>query len=114
MRIIEITNLSDFIYDLLSNISYISYIGREEFKAIFAGLVEVTNGCRQLSQIKLSKELIIIISSVISFGGFSVHMQSISFSSKAGISTKLYLLGKLTQAFIAANIAYFLLKIISF
>ncbi len=73
------------------------------------GLVEITQGISILSQYTQNiKDIIVISSVIISFGGVSVMMQSMSFLSKVEIKTSYYLITKISQAIIAYVITSFL------
>ena len=73
------------------------------------GIIEVTRGCKELAS--LSIPLITkttICSGVITFGGMSIHAQSLSFLTKAKVSTKFYFAQKITQTIFACVICYLL------
>ena len=64
------------------------------------GLVEMTGGCLMLSK-STSILRLPAICAIISFGGLSVTLQSMTFLEKAKINPFFYLLSKLTQSIIA-------------
>ncbi|MBQ3047449.1 MAG: hypothetical protein IJD48_00340, partial [Clostridia bacterium] len=71
-------------------------------KGIIGGIFEVTNGCLQISSLTLNPILLTtVLCGLISFGGLSIHLQSIVFLSKAKISYKYFLLTKITQTIIS-------------
>ncbi|MBQ9792720.1 MAG: hypothetical protein IJW32_03115 [Clostridia bacterium] len=71
-------------------------------EGIIKGIVEITNGCVFLSTKTVSiKALAIILSGLISFGGFSIHLQSQMFLSRCNIKYKYFLLSKITHSIIA-------------
>ena len=75
-------------------------------ETIIKGVVEVTNGCVNLSQQGFSLKLnCIILTGIITFGGISTHLQSYIFLSKIGIKYKFFLLTKITQTLIAIIIS---------
>lgn len=82
-------------------IMFNNLFGSNIFEAIIKGIVEVTNGCVSLSHTLSIKTICIILSSLISFGGLSIHLQSQMFLSKVGITYKFFLLTKITQTIIA-------------
>ncbi len=92
-----ITSLSFF-----NNINtfFINLFGSNIFEAIIKGIVEVTNGCVSLTHSLPLKTICIILSSLISFGGLSIHLQSQMFLSKVGIKYRFFLLIKTTQTII--------------
>lgn len=71
-----------------------------------AGIIEVTKGCLIIS--KTSSGFLnsaMMLSFIISFGGFSIHMQALTFLNKAKISKKFYFLQKITHALISMCLA---------
>lgn len=69
------------------------------------GLVEITGGCMSLAKTN-SIFTLPSICAVISFGGLSVTLQSITFLSECGIKAKTYVLTKITQSIIAFLLTY--------
>lgn len=78
-------------------------------KGIIVGLIEITNGLK-LSAILSNNISIIICSFLLGFGGISIFLQVLSITSKAKISIKPYIIGKLLQASISAILMWFFLK----
>ena len=75
-------------------------------EGFFKGIIELTNGCVCLSEgIYSFKTLAIILSAIVSFGGFSIHLQSQMFLAKCGIKYKYFLLTKITHAILASIIS---------
>ena len=72
-------------------------------KGILSGLIEVTNGAKQISSIfyKQISLNIALCSFLLGFGGISVVFQVLSITSKSDISIKPYIYGKILQAFFA-------------
>jgi len=66
-------------------------------KGIASGLIEMTRGCKDLSEINNPTLLISLSSGLISFSGVSIIMQSMAFLSGTQISTRYFLLVKLCQ-----------------
>ena len=91
-------NLIEFIFEIYNQ----HQINAKAFEGVVYGLVEMTNGISIISQSGLKiKDIIVIISTIISFGGLSVYMQSMMFLGKAKISGKYFLLTKITHAMFA-------------
>ena len=82
-------------------------IGHEFSNGLLLGFVEITRGCLELSNFCALnlKAVIVLACTVISFGGISVLLQSMTFLKQCGISTKTYLLQKLSHATISAVLA---------
>ena len=59
------------------------------------GLLEVTNGANILGAEEFSKLQVLSVAAIVSFGGISIHAQSINFLSKTDINIYLYIISKL-------------------
>ena len=81
-------------------------------EGIIIGLIELTNGVCAISAIpnKCISTDIIICAFLLGFGGISITLQILSVISKAKISIKPYLIGKLLQGTFAAFYTYILLN----
>lgn len=93
--------LTTFINEIFHFPSYI--------QVIISGLLEMTQGVKlasSLNTIPLLKT--ILITSIISFGGFSVHMQVLSIISEYKIKYKNFLLARILHAILASGIVIFL------
>ena len=75
---------------------------------IFTGLLEVTNGLCNISNItnKNISTNVIICAFLLGFGGISIMLQILSIVSKVKISIKPYIIGKLMQGIFAAIYTY--------
>lgn len=70
------------------------------------GLIEMTRGCYVLSTSGLSSALTVpALTGIITVGGLSVTLQSMTFLKEIGIKTSFYILTKLTQTIIAVALA---------
>lgn len=106
--ILSILNNSNFI-DITATILYpfLKIFGINDIRftsAILCGILELTNGVMQVSEIpcKQISINIIIASFLLGFGGFSVLLQVYSIISKTDISIKGYFIGKLLQSIFAS------------
>ena len=71
------------------------------------GVIEVTTGCVSLSKICVDVRLLcVVLTSLVTFGGLSIHLQSQMFLSKAKIKYGYFLKIKLTQTIIAAILSF--------
>ena len=71
-------------------------------KPIVSGILEVTSGCLELSKLPLNTRLLTTLCcGLISFGGISIHLQSIVFLKKCGIKYKYFLITKTTHAILS-------------
>lgn len=79
-------------------------------KALLFGILEITNGCKELTFITpLSLSL---ISGIIAFGGLSIHSQSIGYISSTDLSAKKYILSKAFQGITAFSLCFLLYSFI--
>ncbi len=78
-------------------------------KGITTGLLEVTRGCLELGKSGLpALSTTMIASGLISFGGFSIHMQNLVFLRQANVSTNFYFLQKITHTILSVGISFVL------
>ena len=77
------------------------------FKPLLNGFFEMTQGLKQLSNLDISLNYKALISiAILSFGGFSVHMQIITIISDTKIKYFPYLISRLIHSFISCFIFY--------
>lgn len=75
-------------------------------KALIYGILEITNGCKELTTTnRLSLSL---ISGIIAFGGLSIHSQSIGYISSTDLSSFKYILSKIFQGILAFLLCFFM------
>lgn len=117
--LISMLNSAHF-FNLLNSFSFpiLNSIGLpiKYSNAFFTGILEITNGINLVSTIKIKKLSIsiILIAFLLGFGGLSILFQVLSITSKHKISIKPYIIGKLTQATLAAIYTYILIINIPF
>ncbi len=88
----------------LSKILPLSY---STISSITNGIVEVTRGCLDLSTLGLKPTVLCVIATaLISFGGFSIFLQALTFLKSFGISTAFYFVIKITQTLLSSVIAF--------
>lgn len=84
---------------ILTPITNLFNIPNEFITGIITGIIEVTNGVSSVSVISNTSTVSILICAfLLGFGGISVLLQVLAITSKAKISIKPYLIGKLAQA----------------
>ena len=76
-------------------------------QTLLCGILELTNGCLELSTISDPKHRFLIATVLLAFGGVCVAMQTVSVTS--GLSLKFYFLGKGIQALSSLCFAYIIL-----
>ncbi len=75
--------------------------------AIIRSILEITLGLKYISNLNISLiHKIILFSSILSFGGLSVHMQVISQIIEDKISCKYYLMGRIFQVLFSIILSY--------
>ena len=71
-------------------------------EGLVKGIVEVTNGCVYFANKNIPiKTLALVLTGLVSFGGFSIHLQSQMFLSKCKIKYKFFLLSKILHSIIS-------------
>lgn len=84
----------------------VKYNPSSYIKGIVFGILEITNGCKELTNInRLSLSL---ISGIISFGGLSVHSQSIGYISSTDLSSLRYMFFKSLHGILAFLLCFLL------
>ncbi|MDR2649997.1 MAG: hypothetical protein LBB94_09835 [Clostridiales bacterium] len=77
------------------------------FASVLSGVFEMTNGLFLTHSAGLSlKARVLAAAALISFGGLSIHAQTISMIGKTDIKPSLYLLAKIVHGLIALGITY--------
>ncbi|KNF08764.1 sporulation integral membrane protein YlbJ [Gottschalkia purinilytica] len=109
----KITNIIDFISDILIKMVPFS-INSEIMTSFVSGLIEMTNGCKMVSDVDSASLIIKIcaISFLIAWSGFSVHSQVMSMINNTDISYRLYILSKLLHGLCSSVYSYFIYKLI--
>ena len=81
-----------------------------ELKCIFSGLLELSNGCCNLSTVPLEADRFLILSSILAFGGICVTMQT--YSVIKGLSLRMYLVGKAIQTLLSITLSLLIIQIL--
>ena len=106
IEILNITNIIPNISVILSNIIPFN-LDLNIISSFLSGLLELTNGCKEISVLGVSLiSKLCMISFLIGWGGFSVHGQAISFLSKTDIDISLYFFSKIIHGTIASIYTY--------
>ena len=80
-------------------------------RVLVNGLIEITTGLKELSLINISKiKSIMLATFFISFGGFSIHFQTMSILNKYHINYYVYLISRVLHASISAIIAFLIIN----
>ena len=116
LSILNRTQILDMLSMLLKPILQIFNIDTDFSKPLLSGIIELTNGVKQVSgiHIKAISQNIILCAFLLGFGGFSVLLQVFSIVSKTDLSMKKYVAGKLMQGILASIYTFLALKFIPF
>jgi len=112
-KILEITNVITYIGYFFTKFTSLS-INEILLQGIFAGIIEMTNGLNILKENGISLVNALAVLFVISFGGLSVHLQSINFIVKTDLNIFMYLAAKLFQGLIAVLLGFVLYPFFNF
>ena len=112
--VIDILNNLNLLYPINTTLNYIlSPIDSNLGSCVVNGILEITRGCVNLSKMGISSYALCIISTgLISFGGISVHLQSLVFLSECDIKYRYFLLTKITHAILSMCICAILFLIV--
>lgn len=81
-----------------------------EVQILFAGAIELTNGCVMLQQLESECMRFIFAATILAFGGQCVAMQTLSVTKKLGVGS--YFLGKLLQMLLSVTLCTILCPLI--
>lgn len=107
VKILEITKIIDIFINLIPFLK-----SNELEKGIIIGIIEITNGVMAISSLPHSYTSILFTCAIISFGGFSIHAQTISFTSKTDINFCTYIISKVIHSLISLIIGITLINFI--
>lgn len=116
LSILEQSRTLDVVANIINPI--FSHLGLTQnfSRAFCTGIIELTNGLKQLCSIP-SKNVsfnVILCAFLLGFGGISVLLQVYSITSTSDISIKPYIIGKILQGIFAAIYTYFLINKFTF
>lgn len=116
ISILENSGILDGLAHLIYPILNIFNVPASFANGIFTGLLELTNGVCSIANIanKSISRNIIICAFLLGFGGISIMLQILSITSKAKISIKPYIIGKLLQGIFAAFYTYIFIYAVPF
>lgn len=107
---IDILNNTKIIYYLsfvLQKIFFFTNLPLDFFTSTLNGIIEVTRGILDLSNLNLPLKTVLPIATfLISFGGMSIHMQSLVFLKSAKIKMSNYFLQKITHSVISMFLCF--------
>lgn len=98
---LKITGIFSFFNRVSSPIADYLNLDKNLISPVITGILEITNGCKALAYGSLTPAKIAAAAGIISWGGFSIHAQAISFLSKTKIKISLYFLSKILHSIIS-------------
>lgn len=106
------THLLEYLKIIIELFLSIFNFSKEMSKDILVGIIEITNGIKNLSNLNniVYIEVLTVVAFILGFGGFSVHMQVSSIIANNKLSMKPYLYGKLLQGIFASFYTYLLMR----
>ena len=113
-KILELSNIIKIIWLPVSKINFFKELGYKNFYGLIFGLVEITNGAKSLLENNFCQSGLILLTGLMAFGGFCVHMQTISFIVETGINVGLYIFAKMTHAFISVVVMKIIFLFVNF
>lgn len=116
ISILNKTHTLDLLSNLLKPVLQMFNMDIDFAKPLLSGILELTNGVKQVSaiNIKAISQNIILCAFLLGFGGFSVLLQVFSIVSKTDLSMKKYVIGKFIQGIFASIYTFLALKFIPF
>lgn len=116
ISIFKISGVFNFLTFIFSPVFELLNIDTSFIQALFTGLLEITNGISQISNIACKKLSLNILFTafLLGFGGISVFLQVLSITSKTDLSIKPYVFGKLLQGTFATIYTFISLNILPF
>ncbi len=105
LSIIIVGTIIAIFFVVITSLSPFFNLFPPQISSILEGLVEITKGCIDISQSYSGKLAIVPATFVISFGGISTILQSLSMLSRLKMPVKLFCLQKFTHAVLSACIA---------
>ena len=104
--VISMISNYNILYPISKLISLISNCKLSTINTILNGVIEVTRGCNDLSNLVLtSKQALVLCTGLISFGGISIITQAYTFLNKFKMPLGFYILSKITQTILSIIVA---------
>ena len=93
-------------------LSKITGLNAPIFSSIFNGLLEITKGCLQISKLAINENVTaILLTAIITFGGFATAMQAIVFLKKFKMKMSFFFKQKITHTIFSTIVCAILLLI---
>ena len=112
ISIISIGTIIAIFFVIITALSPLFNLFPQPVASIFSGIIEITKGCLDISKCLSPKLAVLATTFIISFGGISTLLQSLTMLNKIQIPIWLFVLQKLTHALISTLIALLIVLII--
>ena len=99
--ILNVGTIIAFFFIIIEFTNQIIFFLPSPIQSLFFGIIEITKGCQSISQNFTIKMATILSTAVISFGGLSTILQSITLLNRSKMSVWVFTLQKFTQSIIA-------------
>ena len=111
LAILSVGCIITIFFIIIECLSPIFNLFPENVSAFLEGAIEITKGCLSLSELPNVKLAVIFASFVISFGGISTLLQSLTMLQQVKMPVKLFALQKFTHALLSALISTILVLV---
>ena len=111
LAILSVGCIITIFFIIIECLSPIFNLFPENVSAFLEGAIEITKGCLSLSELPNVKLAVIFASFVISFGGISTLLQSLTMLQQVKMPVKLFALQKFTHALLSALISIILVLV---
>lgn len=108
ISILSIGAIIAIFFVVITSLSPIFNIFPQNISPLLEGMVEITKGCLDISSLPNTTWKILACTFVISFGGISTILQSVTMLNKLNMPIKLFVLQKITHAILSTAICCFL------
>lgn len=107
--IITLISNNHITYNVVEFISNALGIDANVVQGSLNGVVEITRSCLDLSSCGLGTHAaLVLVSTIVSWGGISINLQALTFLKKMQFSTKFYFLSKFTQTLLTLIVSIIL------
>lgn len=102
IEILNITGVMDVLSVLYSPVFALTGLDAAASRAVLSGSIEIAVGCANIAALKTGLELkLMLVSSIVAFGGVCVHMQTRAVLADSGLKPKRFLLAKSLHSIIS-------------
>ena len=106
LSVISVGAIIAIFFVVITSLSPIFNLLPETISCVLKGMIEITHGCLDISSVICNKWSVVACTFVVSFGGLSTIIQSMTMLEKIKMPAKLFCRQKLTHAIFSAIIAF--------